>query len=227
MLFRSSKTKQERHREAKGSLCRRYLTEDVTHDLIIKDDDGWYPQLQLNYYLSVGRQYLKSRDTAKLKSLSPDGSVPFAPDVNRSCLSLKIKALDAVNIQQFFGEDKTFTSVDLAGWHEKLLQCRRDIREYLGIGISTKSTPIQTAQRLLGLLGMKLNYIDRARIDNIPTRRYSGVDCNVDERESVMARWLDRDDRIAGMAERSTSLLNLYSEGAGSPPTQLELAVAA
>lgn len=224
---KASKTKQERHREAKGSLCRRYLTEDITHDLIIKDDDGWYPQLQLHYYLSIGRQYLKSRDTAKLKSLSPDGStLPFAPDVNRSCLTLKIKALDAVNIYQFFGEDKTFTSADLASWHEKLLQCRRDIREYLGIGISTKSTPIQTAQRLLGLLGMKLNYLDQIRIDGTPTRRYSGVDCNADERESVMDRWLDRDRRIAGMAKCHTSLLDLYSES-DVTALQLELAVAA
>jgi hypothetical protein len=222
-----SKTRQERHWEAKGSLCRRYLTEDIDHDIIIKDDEGWYPQLQLHYYLTIGRQHLKSRDTAKLKGLSPDGSMLFAPDVNRSCLSLKIMTLDALNIEQFFGEDKMFTSVDLSDWHEKLLQCRQDIKQYLGIRISTKSTPIQTAQRLLGLLGMKLNYIDRARIDGIPTRRYSGVDCNADEREAVMARWLDRDNRIAGMAKRSTCLLDLYTERAGSFPAQLELAVAA
>ena len=223
---KASKTKQERHREAKGSLCRRYLTEDITDDLIIKDDDGWYPQLQLHYYLSVGRQYLKSRDTAKLKNLSPDGFMPFAPDVNRSCLSLKIKALDAVNIQQFFGENKTFTSADLAGWHQKLLQCRRDIREYLGIGISIKSTPIQTAQRLLGLLGFKLDYVDQIRLDGIPTRRYSGVDCNLDQRQAVMERWLDRDNRIAGMAKCHTSLLNIYTES-DVTALQLELAVAA
>jgi Domain of unknown function (DUF3854) len=217
---KASKTKQERHREAKGLLCRRYLTEDITHDLISKDDDGWYPQLQLHYYLSIGREHLKGRDTAKLKGLSPDGFMPFAPDVNRSCLSLKIKALDAVNVQQFFGEDKTFTSADLAGWHEKLLQCRRDIKEYLGISITTKSTPIQTAQRLLGLLGMKLNYIDQIRIDGTPTRRYSGVDCNADERQSVMDRWLDRDNRIAGMAKCHTTLLDLYN---GSDVTDLQL----
>lgn len=223
---KASKTKQERHREAKGSLCRRYLTEDITHDLIIKDDNDWYPQLQLHYYLSIGRQHLKGRDTGKLKGLSPDGSMPFAPDVNRSCLTLKIKALDAVNIQQFFGEDKTFTSADLSGWHEKLLQCGRDIKEYLGISITTKSTPIQTAQRLLRLLGMKLDYLDRARIDGTPTRRYSGVDCDADERQSVMDRWLDRDNRIAGMAKRSTYLLDLYSERDGSTSAQLEFELA-
>ena len=228
------KTRQERHREAKGSLCRRYLTEDITHDLIIKDDDGWYPQIQLHYYLSIGRQHLKGRDTAKLKKLSPDGFMPFVPDVNRSCLSLKISVLDAINVQQFFGEDKTFTSADLAGWHEKLLQCRRDVKEYLGISINLKSTPIQTAQRLLGLLGMKLNYIDRARIDGTPIRRYSGVDCNVDERQSVMDRWLDRDNRrldrdnrIATMAERSTCPLDLYNGGDGSLSAQLEFALEA
>jgi hypothetical protein len=222
-----SKTKHERHWEAKGSLCRRYLTEDIDHNLIIKDEDGWHPQLQLHYYLTIGRHHLKSRDTAKLKTLSPEGEMSFAPDVNRSCLSLKIMALDALNIEQFFGEDKTFTSVDLTSWHKRLLQCKRDVKEYLRIGISTKSTPIQTAQRLLGLLGMKLSYIDRIRIDGTPTRRYAGVDCNADEREAVMARWLDRDNRIAGMAKRSTRLLDLYSERDGSPSAQMEFVMVA
>ena len=217
---KAAKTKQERYREAKGSLCRRYLTEDITHDLIIRDDDGWYPQLQLHYYLSIGRQYLKGRDTAKLKRLSPDGSKPFVPDVNRSCLSLKIMALDALNIQQFFGENKTFTAADLAGWYEKIFQCRSDIKKFLGISINIKSTPIQTAQRLLGLLGMKLNYMDQIRIDGTPTRRYSGVDCNAAERQSVMDRWLDRDNEIAEMAKCHSSLLDLYN---GSDVTALKL----
>ena len=219
-----AKTRQERHREAKGSLCRRYLTEDITHDLIIRDDDGWYPQLQLHYYLSIGRSHLKGRDTAKLKRLSADGCMPFVPDVNRSCLSLKIRALDAINIQQFFGEDKTFTAADLAGWYEKLFQCRREIKEFLGISINIRSTPIQTAQRLLGLLGMKLNYIDQIRIDGIPIRRYSGVDCNADERQSVMDRWLDRDNEKAGMAECHSTILDLYN-GGDVTALQLELTI--
>ena len=215
---KTAKTKQERYREAKGVLTRRYLTEDITHDLIVKNDNGWYPQLQLHYYLIIGREHLNSRDTAKLKGLSPDGHRPFKPDVNQSCLSLKIKALDAVNIQQFFGEDKTFTSVDLSDWHEKILQCRRDIKEYLDISISTKSTPIQTAQQLLGKLGLKLEYIDRIRIDGELTRRYSGVNCNSDDRQDVMERWLDRDNQIAVMAECSTPSINTINGGGWNIP---------
>jgi Domain of unknown function (DUF3854) len=213
---KTAKTKQERYREAKGNLCRRYLTEDITHDLIVKDDNGWHPQLQLYYYLTIGREHLKVRDTAKLRGLSPEGHHSFKPDVNRLCLTLRIKALDAVNIQQFFGEDKTFTSVDLSGWHEKLLQCRQEIKEYLGISISTKSTPVQTAQQLLGSLGLKLVYIDRIRIDGELTRRYSGVNCNSDDRQAVLEAWLDQDNRIARMAECSTPSINSINRGGGT-----------
>lgn len=71
-----AKTRTERYQEAKGNLCRRYLTENITHDLIIKDDDGLYPQLQFHYYLTIGYEHLKGRDIAKIKELSPDGGYP-------------------------------------------------------------------------------------------------------------------------------------------------------
>lgn len=205
---KAGKTKAECHQESKGNLCRRYLTEDITHDLIIKDDDDWHPQLQLHYYLTLGRKYLKSRDIAKIKGLSPDnGMNVFQPDANRTLLSTKILALEALDIQQFFGEDKTFTSNSLVDWFTKITECRSDIKRFLGVWIGSQCTPIGAAQQLLGKLGLKLEYIDRIRIDGKSTRRYSGVDCNADERQDVLVRWLERDNRIAEMAERSTQPL--------------------
>jgi hypothetical protein len=197
------KTKEERMKLAKGQLTRRYLTCDITDELILKDDAGWYPQLQLYYYLTLGRQHLKVRDRGKAKSLNPDG-LPFKPDLNRATLSLKIKALEWLDIQQFFGEDKTFTSGDLTEWFERVVKHRWDLKDILKIYISPDSSPIQAAQQFLGLLGMKLDYIDRIRIDGKSTRRYAGVYCDADGRQDVLDRWLDRDDRLAGIKERST-----------------------
>jgi len=56
------KTQEERYQQRKGELSRRYEVE-VTPELVEKDDDGWYPQLRLHYYLTVGRQFLASRDS--------------------------------------------------------------------------------------------------------------------------------------------------------------------
>lgn len=204
---KTTKTKAERHIEAKGKLTRRYLTLDITDELIVKDDAGWYPQIQLYYYLTIGREHLPSRDKVKLQALSPEGYQPFTPDINRATLSAKVKALEAINISQFFGEDRTFTNDSLVDWFEKLKGCRDDIKNFLGVGIGEKSSPITTAQRLLNLLGYKLKSLDRIRIDGKLTYRYSGVVLNADDRQDVLNRWLERDDRAATMAECSSSCI--------------------
>lgn len=201
---KTAKTKAERHIEAKGRLTRRYLTENITNELILKDDSGWYPQLQLYYYLTIGREHLPNQDKVKLKALSPEGYQPFTPDINKTALSVKIKALEAVNIFQFFGEDKTFTKDSLMEWHERLKGCSADVKNLLGVSISDKSTPITTAQRLLKVLGYQLLVTDRIRIDGVLTYRYSGVAVGSDSRSDILARWLDRDNRSSDMAERSS-----------------------
>jgi Domain of unknown function (DUF3854) len=208
---KTSKTKQERLTEDKGMLCRRYLTENITDELILKDDAGWYPQIQLFYYLTIGHKHLKDRDTAKLDGLYTE-SLPFTPDINRVCRSMKIRSLQAVNLEQFFGEDKIFTLESLTAWHDKLKTCRADLKKFLNISIGEKSTPITTAQRLLKLVGLKLVLLDRIRINGVLTYRYGGVDCNVDNRANVLERWLDRDDRLAGMSECSSIPINIYTE---------------
>jgi Domain of unknown function (DUF3854) len=206
---KTAKTKGERNQESKGLLCRRYLTEDITDNLIIKDDKGWYPQLQLHYYLTIGNKHLSQRDNARLDLLTPDGQEPFKPDSNRLCLSAKVKALQALQIEEFFGVDRVFTDDSLRKWHDRLLSCRLQVKEILGISISPTSHPVRAAQQILRKLGVKLTYLDRIRIDGILVRRYSGVDGSLDGRLDVFSRWLDRDDLALELRECSTSSIDL------------------
>jgi hypothetical protein len=213
---KTSKTKIERDRQSKGLLCRKYLTEDVDRDLIIKDDDGWHPQLQLFYYLTCGAKHLKGRDKTRLEGLSEDKNVAFIPDGNRVCLSSKIAALRVLGVEQFFGEDKTFTDGGLTKWHNNILQYRFQIKDLLGITIGLNSTPVRAAQVLLGVLGFRLDYLDRARINGVPTRRYGGVDTNFDCREEILQRWIDRDNSALEVASRSTTSIKELGVGGGS-----------
>jgi hypothetical protein len=48
---KKAKTKTERHQERKASLNERYGV-DVTSELVWRDDEGWYPQLRLHYFLT-------------------------------------------------------------------------------------------------------------------------------------------------------------------------------
>ena len=205
-----SKTTDERHTEAKGMLARRYLTEDITDEMIVKDDDGWYSKLQIHYYLSLGWQHLAARDGKKLEALAP-GAKPFKPDANRSLISTKVAALELLNVAQFFGEDKVFTSPELIDWHQKVLQCRMSIKDWLGINISAKSTPVNAAQQMLGTLGFRLTYIDRIKINDKWVRRYAGVDCDFDGRSTIFSRWA-----VAEMAERSTDSYRSIYKVSGS-----------
>ena len=205
-----AKTKAERHAEAKGDLCRRYLTEDITDDLVRKDDEGWYPQIRLHYYLTLGRRLVEDRDNAKLEVLAP-GAQPFKPDGNRSTLTLKVRLLEALDIPQFFRDDRTFTIDSLAEWHSKIILHRWNIKDILGISISDKSTPIQVAQQILGVMGCKLEYFDRIRIDGVLVRRYVWADCNPDGRVEIFDRWLK-----AEMAECSTSLYRSNNVASGT-----------
>jgi hypothetical protein len=64
---KKSKTPTERLIQRKGNLEKIYGIE-VTSELVEKDDKGWYCQLQLHYYLTVGNIYLAQRDTLASKT---------------------------------------------------------------------------------------------------------------------------------------------------------------
>ncbi len=92
-------------------------------------------------------------------------------------------------------------------WFDRAVKYRWNIKELLGVNISPNSTPIQAAQQILGVLGLKLDYIDRAQVDGRRVRRYQGADVGVDGRLEVLQRWLERDTRAAEMAYRPAPLI--------------------
>lgn len=210
---KKTKTESERLAEKKTAIANRYLTEDITPPLVQRDDEGLYGQLQLHYFLTVGQAFLKDRDRKKVEALSSQGRT-FKPDVNRRCMSVKVKALEAINIEQFFDNDRNFSNadVDLREWLEKLISCRRDTKDILGMNISAefkidkdtgeitterKETPIGVAQRLLGLMGLKMTCLGQKRDDQgNRVRYYQMIDLNPDDRNAIFDRWFKRDSAL-------------------------------
>jgi hypothetical protein len=170
---------------------------NLTDELITKDDDGWYPQIRLHYFLTVGNDFLANRDQKKLNDSIENGEGKiFKPDMNRSLLSAKIQLLKLLNIEQFFGTEKEFTGDSLADWIEKFKNPRiiSQIKSILGFTLSMKDTAISFAQRLLRLLGLKLICVgQRRREDGTRYRLYQGCDPLVDGRGEVFDVWLERD----------------------------------
>ena len=192
------KTKQERYRERKGNLHRRYGIE-VTPELVEKDDKGWYPQLQLHYYLTVGKAYLAKRDKRSLLSLSEQGhGSGFKPDINKKQLSAKVKTLELINIGQFLDSDAEFTKESLSDWLEWIIDLRFDLQAITGVSVNPeKDSPIAVAQRILKKLGLKLQFKCWRGARAMKQRVYSGCQVEPDERSSVFDCWLEREKQYA------------------------------
>ena len=190
-----AKTPTERLVERKGNLIKRYGVE-ATSELVEKDDNGWYPQLQLHYYLTVGNKYLAQRDRQSLLVMKKQGNGKvFKPDVNKRQLSAQIKALQIIGIEQFLDKDAEFTKNSLSDWFEKILKLRFDIKTVLGININPdKDSAIAVAQRILKQkLGLKLEFKHQVRRNGKRIRVYQGCNINLDRRSPVFDNWLKRE----------------------------------
>ncbi len=194
MSNKRAKTKEERYKERKGQLSKRYGVE-VTPELVEKDDRGWYPQLQLHYYLTVGNIYLTERDRRSLSRLKkPGNNRIFQPDINKRQLSAQIKALQLIGIEQFLDSEAEFTKDSLADWFEMVVKWRFEIKTLLGVSINPeKDYAIAVAQRILKKLGLKLEFKHQIRINGERTRIYQGCHLNPDGRTLVFDNWLERD----------------------------------
>ena len=189
-----SKTEPERLKERKGSLNKLYGV-DVTPLLVEKDDKGWYPQLQLHYYLTVGATYLAERDRRSLSTMKEQGNgKAFKPDINKRQLSAKIKALELIEIEQFLNPDAEFTKDTLDDWRQKVIHHRFDLLTLLGVSINPeKDSAIAVAQRILKKLGLKLEFLHQVRIEGKPTRVYKGCNPDPDGRSLIFQNWLARE----------------------------------
>lgn len=209
------KTETERRQERKGDLARRYLTEEITEDLVERDDAGWYLQLLLHFYFTLGREFLFHRDSRNLEEMAAEGGGKvFKPDVNQRMLSASIRALDLIGLEQFLDPTKTFTSDELTDWLNRILPWRNELKAILGVGIGQKGeSPISVAQRLLGLLGLKMTCLgQRKNASGQRVRVYQGCCTAPDNREEVFQRWFRRDAEIYGQRQH-TPFNNSYPQG--------------
>ncbi|MBW4428851.1 MAG: hypothetical protein KME50_31615 [Nostoc desertorum CM1-VF14] len=127
----------------------------MTPELAEKDDDGWYPQLRMHYYLRLGREFLTNRDAKRAKAqLEAGENSIWKPDFNKGQLLPAVLLMENLNLLRFLTPD-----VQLRGYDEKMvefkalaLQYRHVIKNYLNVSISEKLTPIAIA-----LLGEELS----------------------------------------------------------------------
>lgn len=147
-----------------------------TQETLLLDDDGFYPQLKLYYYLAVGREFLEDRDKRQIKKLSENnGNQLFSPDIVKSSYSHKVKALELLGINQLLTEliyEGTLNTKDdriIALW-DKCNGLRKDLKSYLGITVP--KSPIALFKAIIKLIGFKLGDRTQVKRDGVVSYDY-------------------------------------------------------
>jgi hypothetical protein len=184
-----AKTKTDKQRQKKYSIKKRYQV-DVTPDLILKDDDGYFPQLRLHYFLTMGFDNVSQKDQTSAKKMRENQSV-FIPDFNKSQTSAKVDLMRALNIPQILELDKfTQTHPLLIDMADKAKNHLWDVGMFLG-KLHPDMTPIQILRKILKLLGLKL---DRAGREGTEDRNWIYRICGLtDGRGEIFQKWYESD----------------------------------
>lgn len=206
-----TKTPEQRRSQVNYEIQQRYIA-PPTVGVILKDWDGWHPHLRLHYYLTVGNQYLSSRDGKRFGDIAQDGR-SWIPDTNRVLLSNKIRALKALEIEKIFvpGVDWTQDSPEIQEIVNKALTCAKDIKLFLGVTVTPANQPMAIVQEILSqTIGFRLRkppkekpqFIEK-EVDSEGKRQRIRIYNFVypKDRGEVFDRWLLRDAELAERTE--------------------------
>lgn len=207
------KTPEERRAIRKYELKLRYGV-TVTSDVITKDDQGWYEQLRIHYFLTIGRPYLMGRDALIARRLMEQGQGQiFAPDFNRSQLGSMIGLMELLGIPALLKNperDLKNTDHDLQTIAEIALKDRNAIKTITGIGLAKNSSSITVLQRFLDKIGYRLTCVGIQSQGKKRVRVYRVVEPQ-DHRDQIFQYWLQLEGQYPGqfdtrVAENSLNL---------------------
>ena len=179
------KTKSERHKHRKYQVQDLYKV-DVTADLLHKDNEGYYPQLRLHYFLTLGRKFSLLRDNRVLDKVKESKSA-FYPDINASLIESKVKLLELLNIPSILALDKITSDHELLMvLKNTILAYPKEIKMFLG-GFHPEMTPVAMLRKIVKLLGLKLQRIGRQGSgDRNWIYKISGLE---DGRAEIFQKW--------------------------------------
>jgi hypothetical protein len=202
-----ARTEEQLAKFRKGQLARRYEI-DISPQLVAKDDAGWYAQIRLHYLLTLGREFVSSRDrkVAEFQLEKGEGAL-WKPDFNRSQWGAKIRLLEILEIPRLLQSELEFS--DRSPILERIGDlARREawaIKVILGCAINPKDSNIAIAQALLDKCGLKLEYLGRFGGRGNRQRVYGGALVR-DERFEIFEKWLERDRLAAKELERQVAV---------------------
>jgi hypothetical protein len=189
LLGKHSLTDEESNQINKYILRQRYGVE-VTSQLKLRDDKGYYSQLLTHYYLTHESEFFRVKDKLEWhQQLSWGEGKVFLPDLKT--YTQKVEALRVLGIKQFLEPEREFTEndADLLTLKNIAYECSKHIQRALGINLGRekkRAQAIKILNRLLNLLGLKLKRVNKVyKID---------PEALNDGREEIFKVWQQRDE---------------------------------
>lgn len=204
-------SEKERRENRKRYLFDQYMVEP-TAELHKKDLDGYKRQLQRQYYLSIGKEYLQARDRAVIESLTFN-KVAWCPDIAKKCLGGEIWALQLINVLTLLEHDEIKSTDEwLIAWAEGVKNHADEIKIFLGITINPKHSPIQVASSILRKLGLKpqLDRKEGGRGKQVRVYTIDGLD---DGRIDIFSQWKVRDKNVSAntvVSDSNSSIIDAH-----------------
>jgi len=207
---KKNKTAGEVYQQRKHFLKQRYHVE-VTPELVAKDDDKWYPQIRLHYYLTVGKQFVESRDRTLIQT-AIETKETWLPTLAQSTIGVAVEMLEKLGIHKLMNPNESYHKghPELKQIAEVAKKNRWQIKAGLGITVNEKDSPIAIAQLLLGKIGQRLTYLGRLGSRGSRERTYEFAETE-DDRMMVFTQWLKRDTERANQAVSTPSNTNNFN----------------
>jgi hypothetical protein len=186
-----AKTINERHAQQKYELQQRYPI-PITPEVKLKDDKGWYSQLQLHYYLTHDPTLVRLQDAKEWQAHLDRGNGKVALQDVR-LLTAQVEVFKVLGILNLIDSERQVraTDADIEKICHVANRYQQNLKNILNLTISQKMTPIEVVQALLGRLGLKLACIGR---DVTSNGRRAGIRIYQyqppgDDRDIIFAEW--------------------------------------
>jgi hypothetical protein len=205
-LAQPPRTKQQHYSKRKQELQDRYPIQ-ITPELTLKDEQGWYNQLLLHYYVIHDPLFVQLRDLQEWRSHLERGNGKVAlQDVQ--LLTAQVEMLKVLGVVALLHPEDKIRVSDASIEHMLTLgqQYRQDIRLLFNIRLTEKTPSMTFVQGLLAKLDLRLTCIGRDRAADgrrggLRVYRYFPPE---DDRETIFAEWRQRDEALLqAQAERS------------------------
>jgi hypothetical protein len=220
-------TKDQRHKLRKGKMQKLYGVE-ADKELIEQDDDGLYPQLSLQFWLTVGRNRVTDCDNHKAKKYQEQhGERCYSPDFNRTQNTAKVQVLEILKIPDLLALEGQKLHNDCEAvkqWWKHIeylmlehYDTQKSVKDFLGLTLSEQETPMRNLGKFLNRIGYQLTatgeQTTRSETSDKKRHHIYRLEKKCSKQDEIFSHWLAKLDKDSlGLDDSQLELLNYFND---------------